>query len=90
MNLVIQGKGIIQRFHKIKIKNKKLEEYGFKIGTDFKVIYTKNKILSKLSIHKNKEKLIMSDDKKAKIRNIIKQLTIFPPKGGRSSQLNWE
>ena len=32
----------------IKIKNRKLEEYGFKIGTDFKVIYTQNKILLKV------------------------------------------
>ena len=30
----------------IKIKNQKLEEYGFKIGTDFKIIYTQNKILT--------------------------------------------
>ena len=29
----------------IKIKNQKLEEYGFTLGTEFKVIYTKNKIL---------------------------------------------
>jgi hypothetical protein len=29
----------------IKIKNQKLEEFGFKVGTEFKVIYTKNKIL---------------------------------------------
>ena len=32
----------------IKIKNQKLEQYGFKIGTDFKIIYTQNKILLKV------------------------------------------
>ncbi len=32
----------------IKIKNQKLEEYGFAAGTEFKVIYTKNKILLKV------------------------------------------
>ncbi len=36
------------RVPQIKIKNQKLEEYGFKIGTDFKVIYTQNKILLKV------------------------------------------
>jgi hypothetical protein len=32
----------------IKIKNQKLEEFGFSAGTEFKVIYTKNKILLKV------------------------------------------
>jgi hypothetical protein len=32
----------------IKIKNQRLEECGFKIGADFKIIYTKNKILLKV------------------------------------------
>ena len=32
----------------IKIKNQKLEEYGFKIGVDYKIIYTRNKILLKV------------------------------------------
>ena len=32
----------------IKIKNQKLEEYGFKIGVDYKIIYTRNKILLKI------------------------------------------
>jgi hypothetical protein len=32
----------------IKIKNQKLEECGFNIGTDFKIIYTKNRILLKV------------------------------------------
>ena len=36
------------RVPQIKIKNQKLEEYGFKIGTDFKIIYTQNKILLKV------------------------------------------
>ncbi len=38
----------------IKIKNRKLEECGFKIGTDFKIIYTQNKILLKV-IHSQKQ-----------------------------------
>ena len=32
----------------IKIKNQKLEEFGFTAGTEFKIIYTKNKILLKV------------------------------------------
>ncbi len=32
----------------IKIKNQKLEEFGFTVGTEFKIIYTKNKILLKV------------------------------------------
>ncbi len=32
----------------IKIKNQKLEECGFTTGTEFKVIYTKDKILLKV------------------------------------------
>ena len=32
----------------IKIKNQKLEVYGFTAGTEFKVIYTKDKILLKV------------------------------------------
>ena len=36
------------RVPQIKIKNKKLKECGFKIGAEFKVIYTKNKILLKV------------------------------------------
>jgi hypothetical protein len=37
-----------KRIPEIKIKNKRLEEAGFKIGANFEVIYTKNKILLKL------------------------------------------
>ena len=36
------------RVPQIKIKNQKLHECGFKIGTEFKIIYTKNKILLKV------------------------------------------
>ena len=36
------------RVPQIKIKNQKLDECGFKIGTEFKIIYTKNKILLKV------------------------------------------
>jgi hypothetical protein len=32
----------------IKIKNKKLEQYGFTVGTQYKIIYTQNKILLKV------------------------------------------
>jgi hypothetical protein len=32
----------------IKIKNQKLEEYGFSVGTEYKIIYKKNKILLKV------------------------------------------
>ena len=42
------------RVPQIKIKNKKLEEYGFTVGTDFKIIYTQNKILLKV-IHSQKQ-----------------------------------
>ena len=54
MNVVILKKGIIPVFRKLKLKIKKLEEYGFKIGTDFKIIYTQNKILLKV-IHSQKQ-----------------------------------
>ena len=42
------------RVPQIKIKNQKLEQYGFTIGTDFKIIYTQNKILLKV-IHSQKQ-----------------------------------
>jgi hypothetical protein len=32
----------------IKIKNKRLEQCGFTVGTQYKIIYTQNKILLKV------------------------------------------
>ena len=44
----LAGKRDYTKVPQIKIKNQKLEEYGFTAGTEFKVIYTKNKILLKV------------------------------------------
>ena len=41
-------KGDYKKVPQIKIKNQKLEKCGFKIGVDFKIIYTRNKILLKV------------------------------------------
>jgi hypothetical protein len=43
-----QTKRDYKKVPQIKIKNSKLEECGFKIGVDYKIIYTKNKILLKV------------------------------------------
>ena len=36
------------RRRQVKIKNQKLEEFGFTAGTEFKIIYAKNNILLKV------------------------------------------
>ena len=46
--LPLAGKRDYTKVPQIKIKNKKLKECGFDIGTEFKIIYTKNKILLKV------------------------------------------